>query len=187
MKLQLSVILLFGMLFIGRGVVQCQKIYLSPSGNDANTGTIERPLASLYAARDKARELRKSGNISQPVEVIALAGEYFMIQPLFLTSDDSRTKDSPLIFKSEEDSKAILRGGIKLEDFEQINDHLWRVFVPQVAFYNSYFEQLYVNGQRAVRARTPNEGFYTVKNVSETVLEKGEGRGESTKACYTEN
>ena len=49
-------------------------------------------------------------------------------------------------------------------------------FVPQVAYYDSYFEQLYVNGRRAVRARTPNEGFYSVKKVKETIIEKGTGR-----------
>ena len=52
---------------------------------------------------------------------------------------------------------------------------LWRIFVPQVAWYDSYFDQLYVNDRRAVRARTPNTGFYRVKKVTESVLVKGNG------------
>lgn len=153
-----------------------QKIYISPDGNDANAGTIDKPLASLNAAQTRARELRKISNSVQPVEVIALDGEYFMLQPLILTSDDSGTKEAPLVFKSEEGKKAIFRGGIQITGFEEVSNNLWRAMIPNVAFYDSYFEQLYVNGSRAVRARTPNEGFYFVKNVTETVVEKGQGR-----------
>jgi hypothetical protein len=99
-----------------------------------------------------------------------------MLQPLNLDAGDGGTPDSPLIFKTETGEKAIFRGGVQVTGWEKVNDKLWKAFVPQVAFYNSYFEQLYVNGKRAVRARTPNNGFYSIKKVTETVLEKGEGR-----------
>ncbi len=168
--------LLIMLTFSGYDPAYAQKIYLSPDGNDNNAGTSEKPLATLTAARDAAREYRKKGNSSQPVEIIALAGEYFMFQPLSLTCDDSGTPDSPLIIRSEEGQKAVFRGGVRLYGAEKVNESLWRIFVPQVAWYDSYFEQLYVNGRRAVRARTPNEGFYTVKNATETVLIKGNGQ-----------
>jgi hypothetical protein len=164
------------MLSFSQNQIFAQKIFLSPSGNDNNAGTIDKPLATLLAARERAREYRKSTSINQPIEVIALEGEYFMFQPLSLTIDDGGTADSPLIFKADEGKKAVFRGGVQMTGFEKVNDKLWRVLVPQVAYYDSYFEQLYVNGRRAVRARTPNSGLYSVRNVTETVLEKGEGR-----------
>ncbi|MCE5348025.1 MAG: right-handed parallel beta-helix repeat-containing protein [Bacteroidales bacterium] len=176
MKTQLIISLVIIILVSGQNLASSQKFYLSPAGKDNNPGTIEKPLASLTAARDRAREYRKSNQVGKPVEIIALEGEYFMLQPLMLNSDDGGTADFPLIFKAEKGTKAVFRGGIKLDGFEKINEKLWRLFVPQVAYYNSYFEQLYVNGRRAVRARTPNEGFYFIKNVTETVLKKGEGR-----------
>ena len=175
MKIQLAVSIAVTMLISGQDLSLAQKFYLSPQGNNSNPGTKEKPLADLQGALHKTREYRMSTNVSQPVEIIALEGEYFMLSPLMLKSDDSGTENSPLIFKAEDGTKAVFRGGVKLEGFEKVNEKLWRVFVPQVAYYNSYFEQLYVNGQRAVRARTPNEGFYLVKNVSETVIDKGEG------------
>jgi len=153
-----------------------QKIYLSPSGHDSNPGTADRPLASLTAARDRARELRKAGQVSGPIEIIALPGEYTMLQPLYLTAEDSGTESSPLVFRSESGGMAIFKGGMELKGFEKVNNRLWRCFVPQVAWHNFYFEQLYVNGKRATRARTPDEGFHFVKGVNETVLEKGTGR-----------
>jgi hypothetical protein len=153
-----------------------QKFYLSPTGNDANPGTIDKPLATLNGARDKVREYRKSNQVNGPLEIIALEGEYFLLQPLSLSATDGGTKDSPLIFKSEEGKKVIFSGGSQITGFKKVNDKLWRAFVPQVAYYDSYFEQLYVNGKRAIRAKSPNDGFYRVRNVIETVLEKGEGR-----------
>jgi hypothetical protein len=105
-----------------------------------------------------------------------MAGEYTMLRPLELDVSDSGTEASPLIFRSEEGKKAIFRAGVEIEGFERVNDNLWRAFVPQVAYYDSYFEQLYVNGRRATRAKSPNEGFWYVRKVEETVAEKGTGR-----------
>ena len=175
MKTQLLIRLMIALLLFGQRPVIAQKFYLSPAGNDDNNGTLEMPLATLTAARDKAREYRKSNPVAQPIEIIALEGEYFMLQPLYLTGIDGGTTETPLVFKAETGKKAVFRGGVQLNGFEKANENLWRVFVPQVAYYNYYFEQLFVNGRRAVRARTPNEGFYFLKNVTETIVEKGEG------------
>ena len=176
MNLQLVINLVFALFISGQGLLYSQTFYLSPSGNDSNPGTIEKPVSSLLRARDLAREYRKSGSVSQPVEIIALSGEYFMLQPLTLTPSDGGTENAPLIIRGEEGKKAVFRGGTQITGWEHVNDKLWKAFIPQVAYYNSYFEQLYVNGERAIRARTPNEGFYFIKGVEETVLEKGEGR-----------
>ena len=176
MNKQFIVRLIIVMLCFSQNQIIAQKIFISPAGNDNNAGTIDKPLATLTAARERAREYRKNIKINQPIEVIALEGEYFMFQPLSLTVADGGTTDSPLIFKADEGKKAVFRGGVQITGFEKVNDKLWKALVPQVAYYDSYFEQLYVNGRRAVRARTPNTGFYSVKNVTETVLEKGEGR-----------
>jgi hypothetical protein len=162
-------------LFALCGILSGQKIYLSPSGNDADPGTIEQPLATLTAARDKARIIR-AGNPQQPVEIIALEGEYMMLKPLELDHSDAGTAVSPTIFRAADGAKVIFRGGVEINGFEKVNDNLWRAFVPQVAYYDSYFEQLYVNGRRATRAKSPNNGFYYVRKVEETIAEKGTGR-----------
>lgn len=176
MRLQLIVKQMIMVLLLSHNQANSQSIYLSPAGNDGNPGTIDNPLATLTAARDKARQMRKNIRGNQPIEIIAQEGEYFMVQPLFLNADDGGTVSSPVIYKAESGKKAIFRGGAELTGWEKVNDKLWKAFVPQVAYYNSYFEQLYVNGKRATRARTPNTGVNFVKKVTETVLEKGSGR-----------
>jgi hypothetical protein len=176
MERQKIICFLYGLIISFFGVTSAKKFYVSPSGNDTNPGTIDQPLATLNGARDRVREYRKSNLADNPLEVIALEGTYFLFQPLNLTAADGGTKDSPLVFKAEEGKRVVFSGGNQISGFEKVNDKLWRAFVPQVANYNSYFEQLYVNGKRAVRAKSPNDGFYSVRNVTETALEKGEGR-----------
>jgi len=176
MKRQYAIFMLIIFLISSQEFAFSQKIYVSPAGTDTNPGTADKPLATLTAARDKARGLRKTAKLNEPLEIIIAGGEYFMMQPLLLSSEDSGTPLSPLIFKAEPGIKAVFRGGIQVSGFEKVSDTLWRAFIPQVAWYDSYFEHLYVNGRRAVRARSPNSGFFRVRNVTETVLEKGEGR-----------
>ncbi len=176
MKHRPLVFLLLVSLLATPGSVFSQLIYLSPTGDDSNPGTSALPLATLGAARDKARDLRGTIKSDEPLEIIAAGGEYFMMQPLVLTAEDSGTEKSPLIIRAEEGEKVVFRGGVQVEGWEIVNQKLWRTFIPQVAYNNSYFEQLYINGERAIRARTPNEGFSQVRKVNETVLEKGTGR-----------
>jgi len=176
MKIQLIVRLMIVILFLNHNQANSQSIYLSPAGSDGNPGTVDKPLATLTAARDKARVLRKNSQGNQPIEIVAQEGEYFMVQPLLLNKDDGGTASSPVVYKAEAGKKAIFRGGVNLTGWEKVNDKLWKAFIPQVAYYDSYFEQLYVNGRRATRARTPNSGVNFVKKVTETVLEKGVGR-----------
>ena len=175
MKARLIIILFAVLSFLFPEKLISQKIYLSPNGSDNNEGSVEKPLATLNAAREKAQRVRKSGPDNQLVEIIALGGEYFMMQPLILSPDDGGTKASPLIIRSETGQKVLFRGGVPVTGFAKINEKLWKAFVPQVAFYNSYFEQLYVNGKRATRARTPDSGFFNSGKVEETILEKGTG------------
>jgi len=175
MKSRLLIILLFISFRLSETTGFSQQIYISPSGSDSSPGTPDLPLATLTAARDKARFIR-NGNPQQPVEIIALGGEYMMLQPLELDIHDSGSPGSPTVFRAEEGAEAIFRGGVQITGFKKVNEHLWRAFVPQVAYYDSYFEQLYVNGRRAERAKSPNKGFFQVRGVEETIAEKGDGR-----------
>jgi hypothetical protein len=72
MKTQLLLCILILMLILSQNQLSGQKIYVAPAGNDNNTGSIEKPLATLTAARDRAREYRKSNQVNTPIEKIAL-------------------------------------------------------------------------------------------------------------------
>ncbi|MCK5000793.1 MAG: right-handed parallel beta-helix repeat-containing protein, partial [Anaerohalosphaera sp.] len=53
---------------------------------------------------------------------------------------------------------------------------LWQATIPEQLRKQKPFEQLYVNGRRAIRARTPNEYYFKMLDVKEIVTVRGTGR-----------
>jgi hypothetical protein len=158
----------------------CQTLFLSPSGNDSNSGTKGNPLASLKGARDKIRELRRNKQLTDTVFVRIEGGTYQMSEPLELTVEDTGTEKSPVVFIAEPENRAVFCGGMRIEHFQQVEPGLWKCFVPETAKYGFYFEQLYVNGERRYRAQTPNHGsFFRVKDLKQTVLDSTGSRSAS--------
>ena len=174
------IILFTVLIFSMCGLSAKQWVYVSPKGDDRNIGTRDQPLASLAGARDHVRDLRQRKELKDTVCVYVFPGDYYMKEPLKLTHKDTGTEQTPLIFTASEENRPVFYGGIKLNKFKEIKPNLWRVFIPEVARYGFYFEQLYINGERRFRAQTPNRGgFYLVRNVEETILDKPDERAAS--------
>jgi hypothetical protein len=95
----------------------CQDVYVSPSGDNSNTGTADKPLATLQAAYDMARNSK--GNI------ILKSGTYYLKSPLLFKSGSSGSANTPLLIKGEGGGKSILSGGIKIEGFKKASNSLW--------------------------------------------------------------
>jgi hypothetical protein len=146
---------------------QNKSIYLAPDGKDTNPGTQEKPLATLTAARDLIRTFEGVDTVIVKVT----SGDYFLTSPLELTAEDVTT----IIFEGV-GGGATFYGGFKVAQWEEVTDKLWRAFIPQVKTSGLAFEQFYVNGSRAIRARTPNKGFHQIQQVSEQILHRGKGR-----------
>ncbi|AWO00314.1 right-handed parallel beta-helix repeat-containing protein [Chitinophaga alhagiae] len=146
-------------------------IYVSPSGNNVNPGTAARPLATLAAARDHARQLRGSGKATGPLEIILLPGTYLLRETLELTAEDGGTAAAPLVFRGQGKTPPVVSGAEKLPPFEKVNDRLWKTRVTQDI---ATVQQLFVNGARTTLARTPNaEQWFRTGRVTETVTAPG--------------
>jgi hypothetical protein len=92
------------------------KIYISPDGNDSNTGTEASPLKSLYMALNKIREIKKNNALPDGgISVILREGHYFLDNPLVLDERGSGEKDKPIVFQAYAEEKPIISGGIQLE------------------------------------------------------------------------
>src|SRR4029079_7609743 len=73
--------------------------YVSSSGKDSNTGTIEKPFASLEKARKEVRKiLAKQKN--SPVTVYFRSGDYFIKNSVVFDSLDSGTGDNLVTYTS---------------------------------------------------------------------------------------
>jgi len=160
-------------LLISHTLIADVRLYVSPDGDDHNPGSPDRPLATLEGARDKIRQLRLDRQITDTVFVEILPGTYYITKALSLTAEDTGTPQSPVVFYGANDNnRPLISGGKTTGRFEEVTPQLWRVYIPEVADYGLYFEQLYVNGQRRFRAQTPNRGeFLKVKGIEETILD----------------
>jgi hypothetical protein len=156
--------------------ITASNLYISPNGNDANPGTREQPLATLTGARDAVRILRAKNLAKDSVNIIVMDGTYYMSEPLLLNDFDSADPALRITFKADQGAKPIFIGGKPITGWTKVNDNLWKTSIEEVKQYGWIFEQLYINGKRTTRAKSPNKGFYFLKNVRETVIDKGKGR-----------
>lgn len=148
------------MLVACAGLSIAATVTLSPDG----------PINSLEAARDAVRALKAQGDLTEPVRVVIADGTYPMTQALELTPADSGTETAPVIYEAAPGARPLFTGGRRITGFEPNADGLWVAKVPDVASGDWYFEQLWVNGNRATRARTPNKFYhYSAGKVSHGV------------------
>lgn len=152
------------------------KLYVSPTGNDLNIGTVEQPLASLIGARNAIRNYKMKHGIKYSFIVTVKDGIYTMLEPLVLTTEDSGTPDFPIIYKAEDGAHPVFSGGKIVEGFNVNSNGVWEVKIPESAYYKWSFDQLYVNGKRAALARTPNNGFLKIAKVQENIWEQGSSK-----------
>ena len=146
-----------------------EKIYLSPGGSDSGTGTQDSPLYSLNAA---ARLARQQTDESTQITVCIAPGEYFMQEPLVLTAEDA----TQIEFVAMTDEKPVFYGGIEVGGWKPAGNGVWKTHVQETSRYGFYFEQFYVDGKRAVRARTPNKDWSFVTGSSEIIRDRGTAR-----------
>ncbi|AMV37873.1 right-handed parallel beta-helix repeat-containing protein [Planctomyces sp. SH-PL62] len=149
MLLRRSVLLALGSLLVA-----------TPAG--AQPGAVVRvapdgPVASLQAARDRVREMRKGvQGKREPVVVRFAAGTYRLTEPVAFGP-----QDGAVAYEAEPGAEVVLDGGREIGGFRETPDGLW---VARVAD-GRPFEQLYVNGRRATRARTPDEGYLYMRKA----------------------
>ena len=127
-------------------------LFVSPKGNDRNPGTKDSPKATLTAALRQARELRRLNDesVKGGITIHMEAGDYHLYEPVFIRPEDSGTEASPTVITS--DGNAILNGGVEIRNWKK-QGKLWVADVPMFNGRPLDFRQLWINGQKAVRAR----------------------------------
>jgi len=114
----------------------CADIKLDPAG----------PISTPQAARDAAREAAK------PARIIVSDGVYAIADAIALTAEDSQ-----VTWQAAPGSRPVFSGGKPISGWQKAGDKLWKASLADKEW---NFEQLWVDGRRATRARTPNKGFF---------------------------
>jgi len=165
-------------------------LYVSPNGNDTWSGQIEQPnstktdgpLATLNGARDRLRQLRPIARIPEPIRVIIADGRYTLSEPFVLEPQDSGVGQLTVSYEAAPGTRPVFTGGRTITGFKRGENGIWQAQIPDVASGKWYFEQLFVNGRRAVRARTPNEFYHYMGGTAEEQI-----AGENDKFRRTTN
>ena len=101
-------------------------------------------------------------------------GEYVLRQPLVFDPQDSGSEAFPITYRARSGQRPIFSGGLRITRFEETSAGIWSARLPAAETDAQRGAQLFVNGGRAIRARTPNRGCFQMLTVKETVLAPGE-------------
>ncbi len=97
-------------------------LFVSPSGNDSNEGTVASPLATLHEARDRIRQLRESSeNLPSSCVVHVLPGTHFLSQPFELKQHDSGTANAPIIYRAQAGHDVSLSAGLRVDEWRPVD------------------------------------------------------------------
>jgi hypothetical protein len=162
---------LLALFLVLSGAAGAAEFWVAPDGDDTNPGTKEQPLASPTRALRLGRELRRLNDpaAADGVKVILRGGYYGLTEPLLVRPEDSGTPDSPTTLSAAPGERPVLGGGVpvtgwtKLEFFPPglpaaAHGQVWSAEIPSHNGRRLEFRQLWVEGSKAVRARTPREG-----------------------------
>ncbi len=139
------------------------EFHVAPGGRDAWSGRLPAPAADgsdgPFATPVRARDAARATAGREPVTIHVHAGIYELAAPLRLGPEDSGSPEHPIVWAATGPGPAILSGGRRITGLRAGADGRWTADLPDVREGNGYFHQLFVGGRRAVRARTPNEGW----------------------------
>jgi len=139
----------FGTSYAAEPTLQGITIHVARTGDDANPGTAENPLATLAAAQRAAR--LSSGH--DPITILLHTGVYYLPETLRLTAADSGSKTAPVIYESAPGEHSVISGGARLNlDWRPFGGGTFQAKTPSWLV----MDQLFVNGERQHMARYPN-------------------------------
>ncbi len=130
--------------------------YVSPKGNDANVGSKAQPFATIAKAQQAVAAMNK--NMTGDIVVYLLGGNYTATSQVNLGFDDSGTNGHYVRYTNYRNEKPVISCGTKVKGWTLDSENIYKTYIGT----HVDFRQLYVNGRREVRARTPNTGYRTI-------------------------
>lgn len=125
-----------------------------PLGHDSHNGSAQAPFATLDRARLAVREHLAAHELSRDLVVELRAGTYELSAPIRFEPADSGKNGFNIVYRAAPGASVVLSGGRRITGWTRESDGVYRADVgPDVDF-----RQLWIDGRRAVRARTPNVG-----------------------------
>ncbi len=144
-----------------------KQIYVSPEGNDGNDSSMSGPVKTLQRAKELVRQSNQT--MSGDIEVILADGYYLQTETLDLNEQDGGKDQHYVVYRHEGQKEAVIGGRRVITGFS-LYDKERDIYVADAPGLET--RQLYVNGVRAIRARS-GAGL----NSPVVLMEGGENKG----------
>lgn len=133
------------------GTAVAGAIYVAPDGDDANPGTLAQPLKTVAKARDLVRT--KNSAMTADITVYLRGGTYPQTSTLTFANADSGNGGFYVKYMAYPGERPLMTGGQPIKGWK-VSDATNNIYSASAG--TTAFRQLYVNGVKAIRARTPN-------------------------------
>ncbi|WP_236972375.1 right-handed parallel beta-helix repeat-containing protein [Membranihabitans marinus] len=161
-RLKLSFLWMGIMLMIYSPNLQSQKIYVSPTGSQLETGSKSQPFSSINQATEKIIKIIQTESPAE-VTMYLLEGRHYLSEPLELTSSD--IGNTKVNIKAYRKAHARISGGIKVIDWQQYDQNIWKAALPKQVVAGGKIRELFVNDLRATRSRYPNAEYLRIDSA----------------------
>ncbi len=180
-------ILIIGVFLMAFASCISSKIYVSPSGGNANAGTKSDPLSFEAAINRASKLLKEEGLPDQRVKINVLGGTYHFSRPIVLGSEFKGTAKKPIVIKAVENETVLFDGSILINPqvFASVDDPAEKSRLAASAadkikvatisdpmmiarFNKSLMLNLSYGGKEYLPSVFPNEGYASLKE--ETVV-----------------
>jgi hypothetical protein len=121
-------------------------LFVSPSGSDSNSGTVNHPFLTLAHAQSVARAAPRTS----PITVVLRGGTYYLGAGLSFGSADSGTAAAPVTWQAYPCETPVVSGGRAVTGFTKTSGNLWQAKLPKETV---PFESLFYEGTRRLRPR----------------------------------
>ena len=130
-------------------------IHVAPNGDDANPGTVDKPVRTPLRVRDLVRTIKAKS--VEPITVHFAPGTYYLAETFVLGPEDSGTAKAPITYVASTDGPVILSGGVKLDLRWKLYKHgIMQAEIATPRDEKVAIDQLFVNGRAMPMARYPN-------------------------------
>jgi parallel beta-helix repeat protein len=141
---------------VATGRAEPLRVYVAATGDDAASGRADAPIATLERARVIVRELKRTPEARDGVEVLVGGGAYAQSRTLVLTAEDGGTAEAPIVYRPATQDAVVLRGGRDVVGFRPGEGGAMEADLKAQGFVDFTFRELFLDGVRLPLARYPN-------------------------------
>ncbi len=126
------------------------EVHVSTDGDSSGTGSVTEPVNSIHQALNIA-EQHQLDKPDQASRIVIGGGTYFLDSTLVFNTSGLSSESRKMTIEGKAGEQVVISGGRRLTNWNTEGE-IWTSRIDDITF----VEQLFVNGERAVRARIPN-------------------------------